>query len=306
MPDAKQLSFFGQNELSRQSMLKEAVGPFLQYLLHEGKSQNTITSFRSDLNLLAGFMSDEILLGQIGTARLNEFLEWLEFGRGVPCSKKSYARRVTTLKVFFKWLKESGVRSDDPALGILQRSGPAPLQPIVSDEEVAQLFRYAQGLRTAKKPDTRPYLLFLLLLETGIKKSETVSLTRDSIEERDSARPTILVQYGRLNVFKERRLPVSQDWVVALDEYLAQYEPKHNLIFDCTPRNLEYVLTDLARDAGVESKVSFETMRWTCAVRAYRAGMEMDSLREKLGLSEISWRETSQKIMKIAAQPDEV
>jgi acetyl-CoA synthetase len=76
-------------------------------------------------------------------------------------------------------------------------------------------------------------------------------------------------------------------------------------IFDCTARNLEYVLHDAASGAGITTKVSFETLRWTCAVRDYQRGMDMDQLREKMGLSRISWRETSDKITRLAVMQQE-
>ncbi len=306
MAEPKQLSLFESDEaLSRHTSLQKAISPFLAYLHGEGKSHNTVRSFRSDMNLLCEFMGDDTTIGTINTKRLQEFLQWLEYGRGIPCSRKSYARRVTTLKVFFKWLHEIKVLADDPAAAILQRSGPAPLQTIVSPTDIERLLAHANLMRTGKKPDSRPYLLLTLLLDTGIKKSETVRLTMESIENRDTDSPNLLIQYARQNVFKERRLPISHEWLTVLDEYLAQYKPKDNRIFDCTARNLEYVLTDLAKDAGVATKVSFETMRWTSAVRDYQNGIDMENLREKMGLSEISWRETSQKIIKLATTQGE-
>ena len=56
----------------------------------------------------------------IATADLNKFLDYLLHERGVPCSPKSYARRVTTLKVLFKWLHKSGVLASDPAAPVIQ------------------------------------------------------------------------------------------------------------------------------------------------------------------------------------------
>ena len=41
-------------------------------------------------------------------------------------------------------------------------------------------------------------------------------------------------------------------------------------------------------------------LRWTCAVRDYRAGVDPNTIREKLGLSEISWYETFAKIKRLA------
>jgi len=84
-------------------------------------------------------------------------------------------------------------------------------------------------------------------------------------------------------------------------QYIAQYKPETHL-FECTARNLEYVLGDLGQLAGIQHKsVSFEALRWTAAVRDYRTGMPPEQLRKKLGLSQISWRETGMKIRQLAS-----
>ena len=58
---------------------------------------------------------------------------------------------------------------------------------------------------------------------------------------------------------------------------------------------------DLAANADLP-KISFEMLRWTCAVRDYRGGMDPDAVRDKLGLSEASWVETHSKIKRLVAQ----
>ncbi|GIK63212.1 MAG: hypothetical protein BroJett018_10060 [Chloroflexota bacterium] len=304
---ARQLPLFEsadgrEHRLTGRSTLAEAVVPFQAYLRGEGKTQNTLISFTSDMRVLTEFFGPDMALGKISTARLNEFLHWLEHGRGIPCSRKSYARRVTTLKVFFKWLQEDQVRRDNPAEPILQRSGPAPLQAILTEAEIEQMLTYCESLAHAEKPDSRPYVLFKLLLDTGIKKSETVQMTVNDIERTNPRQPMLVIGHkNRQNIFQERRIPLDPTWPAMLERYLTEHKPKGGRIFDCTARNLEYVLTDTAKAAGIASRMSFETLRWTCAVRDYRAGMGLETLREKMGLSKISWRETSQKIMRLAA-----
>lgn len=305
--DYRQLPLFDsltgrEHRLTDLSALVEAIEPFKAYLRNEGKTENTIINFQSDLNLLCQNLGTDIPLGRITSRHLDQFLRWLEFGRGVPCSRKSYARRVTTLKVFFKWLKEDKIRRDDPAAKIVQRSGAAPLQHILNDREIEQLLDYTLTLRYQKKPDSRPAMLFRLLLETGIKKNEAMRLTQDDINRINPNNASLRIRYkSQRNVFKERILPISYDWLETLDSYMLEYKPTSTL-FTCTPRNLEYVLTDAAKGAGVESRISFEIMRWTYAVRDYRAGVDLETLRENMGLSEISWRETSEKIIKLASQ----
>jgi len=112
--------------------------------------------------------------------------------------------------------------------------------------------------------------------------------------------PLLLVrQKNARDVYKERRITLSPVWLTVLDEYLQQYQPS-GPIFNCTARNLEYVLEDIGYAAGLNRKLSFEMLRWSCAVRDFRAGMDPDHIREKLGLSRISWVETYAKIQMLA------
>jgi integrase/recombinase XerD len=97
---------------------------------------------------------------------------------------------------------------------------------------------------------------------------------------------------------KERRLDVAPEVLETLDRYLEQYRPAEN-IFECTPRNLEYVLADVAELARLSNKASFESLRWTSALRDYRDGVAAEKLRYKLGLSKVTWRETETKLEKL-------
>jgi integrase/recombinase XerD len=303
MSDIRQMPLFQPSvpeDITRHTPLRDTVSLFQQYLLKEGKSEHTIKAFTSDLQLLAEQSSEETPVGRYTTTMLNDFLIWLEYGRGVPCSRKSYARRVTTLKVYFKWLHEIGAIPYDPAKPVLQRSGPAPLSEILSPRQIEEAVAYARTMRRGEALDTRPELLFRLIVGTGIKKSETARLTPQNIDRSNPQRPILVVKHpSPRDVYKERKIELSPDWLALLDRYLLQYQPE-NTIFDCTPRNLEYILTDIGEGAGIPVKISFEMLRWTCAVRDYRAGIDPDAIRDKLGLSEISWYETHNKIKKLA------
>jgi integrase/recombinase XerD len=273
---------------------------FAAHLRQAGKSDHTITAFAGDLLLVGEFLGDETPLRDFSTHDLDAFLHWLEHGRDVPCSRKSYARRVTTLKVYFKWLHSLGAIIHDPAKAVIQRSGPAPLSDVLSPAQYAAALEAARAMRTRKgEPDTRPELLLRLLVDTGIKKNETMSLTPDSVERGRA--PQLTVRFKVRNVFKERNIALDPDWARLLDLYLAQYAPK-TTIFDCTSRNLEYILTDVGALADLPFKLSFEVLRWTCGVRDLRAGMDEEAIRQKLGLSEISWHETGHKLRQLVAQ----
>lgn len=293
-------------EITREAKLQVVTPLFQRHLFHEGRTENTVNAFTADLHLLGEHIGAGTRIGDINTSLLQEFMDWLETGRGVPCSRKSYARRVTTLKVFFKWLTELGVLEHDPAVAILQRSGPAPLATILDEGDIINVLAYCSSVRLNEKSDPRPEFLFRLLLETGIKKNETMRLRRDDFDETDPKNPMMRVrQESATNALKERILRVPPGLITLMDAYLRVYTTKTGILFPCTPRNLEYVLADIAEKSDLPHKISFEMMRWTSAVRDYMNGTDPEAIREKLGLSRISWTETFQKIRRLSGEDED-
>ncbi|NOK85754.1 MAG: hypothetical protein GFH27_549367n69 [Chloroflexi bacterium AL-W] len=318
----KQLPLFSANpqtpeEISKDTPFNATFDLFEAHLKREGKSAHTITAFMSDLRLVGDYLRADRLLKQFLTSDLERFLNWLEFertdehGRPIPCSRKSYARRVTTLKVYFKWLKGLKAIAQDPAAAILQRSGPAPLSQILSFQQIQTCIAATRTFKKGQGQDYRPEMLFRLLVDTGLKKSEVMNLTPESIDRINPRQPVLIIRQKTRNVFKERRIDLDPHWLTLLDLYTEQYPPKPDKdgIITCTARNLEYILKDIGEAAALDGdavpqdqqiKLSFEVLRWTCAVRDFRLGMDEQSLREKLGLSEPSWYETSHKIKQLS------
>jgi site-specific recombinase XerD len=286
--------------VSSDASIQAALGAFEQHMREEGFAINTIKAFASDVRLLGKYLGIGQSVGEIGTKDLNDFMNWLLYERGVPCSPKSYARRVTTLKVFFGWLHDAGVLVTNPATAVIQQSVKSPLPILPSEAEVEKALVVTQAIRggeMGKKADARPHLLLTLLLRTGIKKGEAMAIVPNHIDRDDPDEPMLFIRYANPRLrYKERKLYLEPDWLPVLDEYLKQYAPPDTL-FTCTARNLEYILRDVGDAAGlVKGSLSFENLRWISALRDWRAKVEPDEIRQKLGLSKITWRETKSKL----------
>jgi integrase/recombinase XerD len=289
--------------LDADSSLSAAMERFRRHMQEQEIAENTIKSFLFDLGILARYLKGDPAVGQISTPDLEKFLYWLQHERGKPCSSKSYARRLTTLKVFFAWLADIGALPADPAAPLAHKPASTPLPRILDDEQVAQVLAVTQQLLIADKPDPRPHLLVTLLLHTGIKKQECMALKLADISTSDAEGPSIRIRYDRPRMeYKERRLRLPPGWTRTLAQYRRAYEPQ-DMLFPCTARNLEYVLADVAQQAGLAGGLSFEMLRWTCAVRDFKARMDADHLRRKLGLSQMSWQETEPKLVRLAEPP---
>jgi site-specific recombinase XerD len=290
--------------LRADSSLHAAIASFDEYMVRKGFSDNTIKAFRNDLKIVQGFLGPDTRLHQVSTQHLHDFLEWLQHARGKPCSAKTLARRITTIKVFFGWVHGIGVLGTDPAEPIVQQPARTPLPTILRDDEISKLLRVAQNyLWDRNQPDARPYLLVNLLLQTGMKKAECASLLISDINLAQPQAPEVTVRYPEERYAHKNRSVVLHPAIVsALNQYLEQYKPEHHL-FECTPRNLEYVLDEVGQKAGINRlQVGFETLRWTCAVRDFRTGVPEERLRQKMGLSKISWRETREKVFQLAGR----
>lgn len=281
--------------------LKAAIVAWCEHLRSEGARENTVKAFGGDLNLFAAFAGAGRSLSQITTRDLEK---WLQAQRASGRSPKTYARRVTSLKAFFRWLEQSGVLTGDPAGPIIQQTVLSPLPLVLTEAEVEQARAAAQRLwRHPEKPDIRPYLLFSLLLQTGIKKSECLNLEPNHVDVSNPDEPVLWVRYPEArNRYKERKLRLDPSWVKVYQAYLAEYQPAQK-IFPYKARRLEYLLEDITVAAGLEKHLSFEMCRWTCAVRDARGGMDLDRIRQKLGLSKIQWREIGMKLKKLVEAP---
>ncbi|MCG3206913.1 MAG: Tyrosine recombinase XerD [Anaerolineae bacterium] len=280
------------------SSLAAAISAYHDHMVRQGFSEHTIKAFAGDLRLLQKYFGPSMVISKLGTKDLNDFLTWLLHYRGVPCSPKSYARRVTTLKSFFGWLGNTKIIPFDPAAAIVHARAKAPLPDYLKDDEVEKLLDAAEQKLNGSKPDPRPYLLAHLVLQTGIKKSECVGIALRDID-RSGPEPSVLIRYSNPRMqHKERRLAFASELLPVLDDYLEKYQPQEYL-FECTPRNLEYVLTDISELASLPQQASFEMLRWTSALRDFRDGMDHERLRKKMGLTKITWRETSEKLAKL-------
>lgn len=288
--------------LTENSLLKPAIKSWRIYLNDQGKSPYTIKAFIADLNLLDDFLMPDKIIGEITLKDLNNFTNWLENERGVPCSPKSLARRITSVKSFFRWLQKGGVLLVDPADKLVQHSVSSPLPTVMTLQEVKIALMTAAALRKGETPDARPYTLLKLLLETAIKKGECTGISLNHLSIEDPQDAYVFIRYTNPRYrYKERKISLSEDWVNAFNEYASQYEPEEEL-FPWTARRLEYILEDITEAAGFNKRISFDMCRWTSVLTDLIDGVEPDKIRQKLGVSKIQFREVKRKLRQLALQ----
>lgn len=285
--------------------LDEALLAYAQHLERRPISDNTRKAFWGDVNIFVQFvMSDRAdgqpapLLSTITGERIRAFIAHEERRKNAN-SPKSIERRLTSVKVFFRWLHKSGYIAVDPAEGIPYKPLVDPLPEYLTDAQAAAVIHAARAVAAGERLDTRPLAIVHLVLETGIKKGECLRLTTDDFQRNPNR---IWIRYDKKHLkFKERHLPISEECAQVLATHTQRYHIRGRL-FDCTGRNLEYIFNRKVAPLAGLNALTFEMLRWTCALRDYRTGdMDEEQLQFKYGLSPLAWKEMEAKIVRIIA-----
>ncbi len=293
--DLSSPSVVHMEHLTDQTSLVDCAQPYRQELQLRGKSNYTVTCFLSDLKMLTDFIGPDEPVGRITKENLTDWLMKLKFGkRGLVPAPKTMARRVTFLKNFFSWLAREEILREDPSASLTLERPLPPLPELLEESEV-------QALLAASASDPRAHCLVHLILHAGLKKEEVMGLQLQHVDLSDLEHPLVTVHFeastGKQH--RERRLALPADFTAIFNAYRAIYNPKEE-IFECTDRNLNYILARVVKAANIQKRVTLQLLRDTYAVQQLRSGATMDTLREKLGLSDEAWLESKEKYRRLA------
>jgi integrase/recombinase XerD len=283
--------------LTEQSSLAACALPYQQELKLRGKSNYTVTCFLSDLKMFTEFMGPETPVGRITKEDLVDWLMKLKFGnKDHTPAPKTMARRVTFLKNFFSWLAREGVIREDPSASLILERPLPPLPELLFEEEIERLLK-------AAAEDVRCLCLIYLTLHAGLKKEEIMILKPEHIDLSNPQQPLVSIHFppstGKQH--RERSLVLPSEFTDIVREYLGKYQHQPGeTLFNCTDRNLNYILARAVKAAGIKKRVTLQLLRDTFAVRQLRAGVSFETLRERLGLSDEAWLESREKYRRLA------
>jgi integrase/recombinase XerD len=267
--------------------------PYQEYLRRTDHSTYTITCFLSDLRMCTEFIGRDLPVRALTLDHLRHWLDHLRFDGESRPAPKTMARRVTFLRNFCAWLASEKASPTDLAAQIALTRPTPPLPELLYDDDLARL-------EAAAAAEPRAQALIMLILATGLKKEEVMGLALGHVDVSDPEHPAIEVHFpGQAKRRRERRMEAPAAWTAAYQAYIERYQPRER-VFECTDRNLNYVLASTVKRAGIEKRVTLQLLRDVYAVRQLRAGVSMEELREKLGLSEEAWYETAEKYRKLA------
>lgn len=141
----------------------DCVKSFVQYLGRNNYSMETISGYERDLKSFKHFIMKEKERSNFPMEEIlkHDLLRFMDAGREKGHKTNTIARRISTLKSFYKYLVYELDYPFDVAASIRVPKAYIPLPPILTENELKLLLRKAQGLSSLN------HLLFSTLYFTG-------------------------------------------------------------------------------------------------------------------------------------------
>ena len=209
--------------------MKSAIGKFLGYLQTvRNASPHTLRSYRADLEQFREFLSppgaQAVLLREIDHRMIREFLGYLHDRH---LQKRSLARKLASLRSFFKHCNREGLVRDNPARLVATPKLPVRIPAVLSAEEMnsfldqlagGNIARPAGRSKNAKETSSllpRDRAILELLYASGLRVSELTGLDLGDVNRKEQ----MLRVLGKGN--KERIVPYGSK----AEKALAAYDP---------------------------------------------------------------------------------
>jgi len=257
------------------------------YWLSTGASQNTLSAYRSDLNIFSKW------LNEIPFKSVNKKLvqDYFSFRKESNLSAASQSRILTCLHSFFQYLIDNQLIKNDPTDQMNYPKLDKKLPVFLNIQEVEKLM---------DTPDIksifgqRDRAMLELLYSCGLRVSELINLSFHNINLKDE----FVRVHGKGN--KERMLPLGE---IAID-YLAEYEKNSrptllkngqcdsyflsNRGSAMSRQNFFYIIKNYASLAEIDKPISPHSLRHAFATHLVQKGADLRSVQLMLGHSDIS------------------
>ncbi len=270
---------------------------FLEMMSAErGAAVNTIESYRRDLDLFEDFITRR---GEsLETAGGDDIRAYLSFMNRDGLAASTSARRLSTLRQFYKYLFADRIRGDDPCASLDSPKLGQPLPKYLSEREVERLLEAAKEIEGPK--GVRMTALLEVLYATGLRVSELVGLPFTALRHDNN----VLLVKGKGG--KERMVPLSEPACEALDAYMevrdifvdqnTKGRDQQRWLFPSPTKNgyltragFAQALKKLAIASGLEpSRVSPHVLRHSFASHLLAHGADLRSLQQMLGHADIA------------------
>ena len=273
-----------------QSESKLLIETFLDSLwLEKNLSQNTLESYKNDLNKFRNFLEKN----NKSVLKADHFLilSFLSLLLDKGFSSKTVSRNISSLKSFFKYLISVEHIKINPMLNIDAPKSGLFLPTTLTVEETQQILDAPNELRPIEMRDKA---MLYTLYATGMRISELISLNMHNV---DLTRGSVQV-IGKGG--KERLIPLTNDAIAMIKKYLSNARDKlskgkdHNNIFVSTHgkqisrHSFWHRIKAYLKKVDVKKEVHPHTLRHAFATHMLNNGADLRSVQLLLGHSDLA------------------
>ncbi len=273
---------------------KQIQTKFEAYLLTEKRvSKNTFLSYQKDLNQFIDFIEKKaVSLHTITSDDLKTFVHYLY---GLKLSANSIARKISTLKTFFSYLKTHfDIKNSAKELHIPKIEKRLPIY--LTQDEVTKVLIYSEKDRSFL--GIRNSVMLYLLYSSGMRVSELINIKISDIHF-DTRFISIEGKGGR-----QRMIPLPEVIMNLLHDYIQKHayndfptsiDPIYlfpilygKKIKPISRQSCWIILKRLCEQAGIKRAISPHQLRHSFATHMLEKGVDLRSLQVLLGHEEIT------------------
>ena len=258
-------------------------------------SHNTIKAYLTDIIDLSRFAQKNKGIANLKDTDHHTLRAYILYLKQKNYSDKTIARKVSSCRVFYRFLMQEGIISENPAEYSHTPRIKKTLPDFLFFEEVVKLM---DSLKTDKPIGFRNKAILELLYGTGIRVAELSNLDIDDINWDDDSIKIL----GKGS--KERILPLSRPVKSALKNYVDIREliPRKKcsktiveeaMFINCfggrlSVRSIRNIINNSIQLACLNKKISPHIFRHTFATHLLNGGANLRSVQELLGHESLS------------------
>lgn len=261
---------------------------FLDYLIIEKRySVNTTVSYRNDLNQFNLYLSESYSGIEFRKVEMIHVRSYMVHLLEAKLAKSTVARKVSTIKSLYKFLKKEQLISSSPVQLLETPKLDSRLPVFLKEEEVVNLFEEFKFEDSFS--GKRDKMILYLFYQTGIRLSELIGLKNVDVRNGE------LKVLGKRN--KERIIPLSNNIQPLIDQYLSLkdelvFKKKYFFVTDKGNKLYEkFVYRKVNHYLSIVSskqKKSPHILRHTFATHMLNNGADLNSIKEILGHENLS------------------
>ncbi len=268
--------------------MKKYIDQFIDFLkIEKGASAHTQKAYLEDLKEFNASVNKRP--GKIDHLDIRSFLAGL-YQRKLK--KTTIARKLASIRSFFKYIHREGVVSQNPAKLVSSPKVPKNIPRFLTVDDIFLLMDRPEG--DTFKP-ARDRAIMELLYSSGIRVAELTDIDMNDLDIKES----LLRVKGK--GMKERLVPIGSKALEAIKNYLPErisLKKKSPALFlnnrggRLTQRSVRRILEQYSRMINLKGGLSPHVLRHTFATHLLHGGADLRSIQELLGHSSLS---TTQK-----------